>query len=646
MVTTRLFGRNAHIHYADALVIGSGCAAWNAADCLYRSGVKDIILVSEGLDMGTSRNTGSDKQTYYKLAMQSGQPDSIDQMADALAAGRSVHADTAYVEAANSARCFLKLVELGVPFPTNRYGEYVGYQTDHTTTKRATSAGPLTSKYMTEALEREVRRKKIPILDGITIVELLRDREGIVGAIGLERGDENDLHVFASKNIICATGGPASIYRNTVYPASQTGMTGTLIDCGVICANLQEWQYGIASTQFRWNLSGTYQQVLPTYISVDKDGNRHEFLNEYFEDPIRALDLVFLKGYQWPFDYAKLDGSSLIDLLVYHEQMELGRDVFLDYRTNPSALASGFGALSMEAQEYLRRSDALFGTPVERLQKMNPAAIELYRAHGIDLYQQPLRITVAAQHNNGGAAVDTDWQTNIPGLFVAGEAAGTFGVYRPGGSALNSTQVGSMRAAEKISIDRRTGSMALEDISRYAPICSRFFSGSPSEASSVSDDILMEIGKEFPQKMSTCGAHIRDLGLLKTLLEENEDAQRRLWDISGTISPGAAVRWFKVRDMLIAQNAVIRSILFAAQNIGSRGGSVLCTLPIVNGSGCSAAAALAAIKQPENTAFDSQIVCCQSGHCWFERSRTMPKEENWFETVWAQYRRRHRKDET
>ena len=50
------------------------------------------------------------------------------------------------------------------------------------------------------------------------------------------------------------------------------------------------------------------------------------------------LDAIFLKGYQWPFDPRKTKdyGSSLIDLLVYQETAIKGRQVFLDYRRNPS----------------------------------------------------------------------------------------------------------------------------------------------------------------------------------------------------------------------------------------------------------------------------------------------------------------------
>lgn len=46
--------------------------------------------------------------------------------------------------------------------------------------------------------------------------------------------------------------------------------------------------------------------------------------------------------------------------------------------------------------------------------------------------------------------VDINWQTSVENLFAVGETAGTFGIYRPGGSALNSTQVGALRVSEYI----------------------------------------------------------------------------------------------------------------------------------------------------------------------------------------------------
>ena len=126
----------------NTLIIGSGAAAFNAADSLYDLGVKDILLVTEGIYMGTSRNTGSDKQTYYKLSLAGGHGDSVRRLAEVLFEGGCVDGDHALCEAALSCQGFFKLVELGVPFPHNRYGEFVGYKTDHAPNDRGTSVGP------------------------------------------------------------------------------------------------------------------------------------------------------------------------------------------------------------------------------------------------------------------------------------------------------------------------------------------------------------------------------------------------------------------------------------------------------------------------------------------------------------------------
>ena len=51
---------------------------------------------------------------------------------------------------------------------------------------------------------------------------------------------------------------------------------------------------------------------------------------------------------------------------------------------------------------------------------------------------------------NGGLAVDTWGTTNLEGCYAVGELAGTHGVTRPGGAALNAGQVFGTRCAEHI----------------------------------------------------------------------------------------------------------------------------------------------------------------------------------------------------
>lgn len=56
--------------------------------------------------------------------------------------------------------------------------------------------------------------------------------------------------------------------------------------------------------------------------------------------------------------------------------------------------------------------------------------------------------------------MDQNWQTSVAGLYAIGECAGTHGLARPGGAALNAGQVGGKRAAEEIA--RHPGEMIAE----------------------------------------------------------------------------------------------------------------------------------------------------------------------------------------
>ncbi len=581
------------------LVIGTGCAGFNAADRLYDLGVKDIAIVTEGRFMGTSRNTGSDKQTYYKLSLCGSEGDSVREMADTLYSGGGVMGEHALCEAAYSTRCFMRLVELGVPFPTNEYGEYAGYKTDHDPRTRATSCGPLTSKYMTEALERSVLQKKIEIIDLQRVIKILTDGDCVTG-IACVSTVTGECTVIACQNVILCTGGPAGIYKNTVYPESQHGATGLAIDAGATLSNMEEWQYGIASTRFRWNLSGTYQQVLPRYISVDKDGSEREFLYDALGR--QSLGLIFLKGYQWPFDTRKTEGSSKIDLLVA-EEIRKGNRVFLDFTQNPKGLEKGFEVLPSEAYAYLHRSGALFGTPIERLAKMNVGAIELYADHGIDLYADYLEIAVSAQHCNGGVAVDANWQTEIKGLYVAGEAAGTFGVYRPGGSALNSTQVGSLRAAEHIA-RKKDGVRPMPNYTM--PVIKHGTSN------------IAQIRDEFQTEMSRVADFDRSTEGMKALFNKVDKLCDTFFETVMVEDRSQTAEAFKLYDMALTERSALSAMLCSGACIGTHGAALVDRLPDNSGGK----------KRDTRT-------LTRNAMSYMEKISPIPAPELWFENLLA-----------
>ena len=624
----------------NTCIVGSGAAGYNAADRLWQYGQHDILLISENLEAGTSRNTGSDKQTYYKLTLSSDTPDSVFEMASTLYDGKCVDGDIALCEAALSAPSFLRLVELGVPFPVNRYGEYIGYKTDHDPRNRATSVGPYTSRKMTEVLEKQFREYGIPVRDHLQVIKILSDGEKVYGLLCLDRTTYQDFVLIKCPNIVYATGGPAGIYLNSVYPVSQFGSSGLAFEAGALGKNLTEWQFGLASIKPRWNVSGTYMQVLPRVVSTDKDGNdEREFLLDFFSDTEEMLSKLFLKGYQWPFDVRKVDGgSSIIDILVYLELCK-DRRVFLDFRTDPAEGKFDFSKLSDEAQEYLTKANALVSIPLERLKIMNQPAIDFYLDKGVDLSKEMLEISLCAQHNNGGLDIDLHWQTGVEGLFAVGEVAGSHGVYRPGGSALNAGQVGSTRAALYVAKRRAKVTVDEQNFSEQAE-------KAVEELSALADAVtgersnIKECRNHMAGLMSTWAGAIRDSARIEEALDEVLRFSRE-FNRTVHINKPYELRWvYQFRDMLIAMQCYMAAMIDYARVGGKSRGSALYT----DLTGTKPYAQL-----PDTFTFnvddggldeDIQTIRYSGGaymSAWRKR-RPIPENEDFFEVIWKNYR--------
>jgi len=636
----------------NTLIIGSGAASLNAALSLHLMKHEDIIIATDHWGGGTSNNAGSDKQTYYKLSLAGDEPDSATKMAEDLFSGKCMHGDIALCEAQGSVAGFMNLVRLGVPFPQNRYGAWVGYKTDHDPRARASSAGPYTSKKMFEGLSAEVKRRKIRIVDRLQVIALLTSEEkGIIKttgalAINLRAKDPKKAFViFNSVNVVLGTGGPGGMYESSVYPVSQSGYSGMAYEAGATGQNLTESQFGIASVKFRWNLSGSYQQVIPRYFSTDKNGNdEKEFLNEFFPDITTLSKAIFLKGYQWPFDPRKIadHGSSLIDLLVYRESVYKNRKVFLDYTRNPDGPENqkfSTELLDPEAFNYLKNSGALGDTPYKRLESMNRPAIELYLHNHIDISTEPLEISVCAQHNNGGLKGNIWWESDLKHLFPVGEANGSHGVYRPGGSSLNSGQVGSYRAALFISRHYIQNpqekniflSVIKKQIEKKLDLASMFMKSKEK----VSNAEFLE---KIKHRMSSCGGIIRNKDKVEIAVNE---AKAELDMMQNKLSAGNIKKLagaFLIMDLCMTHYLYLEAIKTYIDEGGRSRGSYLVT----DNQGYHPE------EIPENDwnfticnydrEIENKILEIKYLNNFLEKKlvkvRPIPEQELWFEKVW------------
>jgi len=576
------------VQRSEALVLGSGAAGLRAAVEMKRRNV-DVVIASQSAFGGTSACSGSDKQTLH-TANSAGRGDDFRALADALAAGGAMDEDTAYAEAVGSVRALASLQFMGLPLPQDRLGGVLRYQTDHDEVGRATSCGPRTSRLMVQVLTREAIHLGIPIFNHTTGVRLLvtsGDKRCVIGVLAMapkRRSADNPygLTAFLSDSVVIATGGPGELYRDSVYPRHCFGSLGLALEAGIEAVNLTESQFGISTPRnnFPWNLSGTYVQCMPYIFSRDPQGNEHNFLADYYRTTQELASNIFRKGYQWPFHATRMleFGSSLLDLAVFREN-QAGRKVFMDFNRNPLPVPGdsefSLDRLDDDVQAYLANSGALLAEPIERLRKMNPLSIELYKRYKYDITRDPLEFAINNQHMNGGLAVDTWGATNLEGCYAVGESAGTHGVTRPGGAALNAGQVFGTRCAEHVAARRKRHERAVaEKVLIEEAVANTLRS---LQANSTLKAVAIQ--KNVQDRMSDHAAVLCNVAEVRAAADAarglNETIRQEGIAFDGANEALRALQW---RQMAIASEAVLTALAFYLERGGgSRGARTVCS---------------------------------------------------------------------
>ncbi|EKY3197194.1 FAD-binding protein [Cronobacter turicensis] len=577
------------VYRADAVVVGTGAAGLRAAVELKRRGL-NVLIATAGLYMGTSACSGSDKQTLF-TASTSGNGDNFMRLAEALGSGGGMDADTAYVEAVGSIHTLAGLQYLGLELPEDRLGAILRYKTDHDEAGRATSCGPRTSRLMVKVLLQEVLQLGIPLLSGATALRLLRQNDeqgsercaGLVVSTGGRSHNTNGIGVILAPNVVLATGGPGEMYRDSVYPKKCFGSLGLALEEGLSLSNIIESQFGIGTprTAFPWNLSGTYVQVMPYIYSQDEVGTEYNFLADYYRTTQELVSNVFRKGYQWPFHATRTlnFGSSLVDMAIAKEQQR-GRKVYMDFLRNPEPvpgdLPFSLGRLDDDVRAYLENNGALDQLPIDRLRRMNPLSISLYRMHGYDLESAPLQFAMNNQHMNGGIEVDIWGQTSLSGCYAIGEVSGTHGVTRPGGAALNAGQVFGVRAAQYIAgAGKRASADGLSSV--VSPVLEQVNKIITQALKSKEGMSLREVRDQIQSRMSDYAGFLCSVDDVSRAREEADALKNNVYDGGLAISHVAEIsELFMWRHLALTSAAVLTMLeQYVSDGGGSRGARII-----------------------------------------------------------------------
>ena len=531
-------------YLAETVVVGSGASGYNAA-CLLRKGfVDDLLVITDGRREGSSRNTGASRQSYYRL---SSDGDSVLEMARDLFDGGALDGDVALAEASLSTQSFMRLSELGIPFPTSRYGESIGYSTGFDSRNRTTTIGPNTGKYMTDYLEYEANREGVDVLENHHLVRICQ-KHGIIKAIIVLDRETAERKIILTRNLVLATGGSCGIFSETATPSGLYGTLGLSIEAGVRCSNLTECQFGLTAIDPRMKMDGILMTSLPRFISIDGSGVEHEFLVEAGLGREDIEKLLILKGNEWAFDVRKTEGSSKLDILVLDE-IRKGRKVYLDY----------MHSLKTGAE-----------TPASIIRRENYLLASYLSDRGADISRNYIEVTVGAEHFNGGIAVDSWWQSNVEGLFAIGEASSATGIYSPTGSSFNMGQVSARRASSWI-LEHGIGDWYVdpmnleEDVKLVDSIADNAMEGS-IDALSVLDEVrtLMSSSMGIVRNMEGLKvALVKVDGYLSNFDSIKVDRTSLIWML------------FELRNVLLTAKAMLESAMDYMENGGKNRASAL-----------------------------------------------------------------------
>jgi len=256
-------------------------------------------------------------------------------------------------------------------------------------------------------LVKEAGRIGITIMDHVMVIDLIKDKNIVVGAIALEMTTDALLFIQA-KSVILATGGAGNLYSLTTNPPGVTGDGYALAyRAGAELADM-EFVQTRACMIFPQGMRGTPPpgDGLVTLGGRFYNGLCERYMGKYHPDKF--------------------------ELVTRAEMAKCAQKEIMEGRHSPHK--GVYGDLS--------------GVPKEQLVKFK-GFMESCAAERFDPTWQPYEWAPGAHYFMGGIVINERCETEVEGLYAAGEAqAGTMGANRLAGNALTETQVFGSIAGE------------------------------------------------------------------------------------------------------------------------------------------------------------------------------------------------------
>ena len=410
----------------DVLIIGSGGAALRAALEADDQGADVLVVIK-----GEFRRSGA---TFHSVAevgaynVPDGAGDPQDNpgvfLEDILHAGQGMSDPRLSKILADEAEQSLHYLE--------KFGVHFEREEDHYLVFRACfSSRPRSHvihdhfKPVLKALGSEASRRGIKVMDRMMVVNLIA-RDGQCHGVHALDADGRPV-VIRAKSTIVTTGGASQLFAKNLYPSDITGDGYAMAHrAGAWLTNMEFMQAGVSVVSPFVNLFGNYLWDAHPNLS-DREGKL--FVTDYLPSGVSLAEVIQQKERHFPFSAS--DISRYIEISI-QRAINDGRGtpeggVYMDFRDTDFA--------------------ALLADKSRSIARMWPLTYEWYKQKDVDLYRDKVQIACSAHAINGGLYIDEDAQSNLRGLFAAGEvAAGPHGADRLGGNMALTCQVFGRRA--------------------------------------------------------------------------------------------------------------------------------------------------------------------------------------------------------
>lgn len=528
----------------DVLVIGSGGAALRAVLSAHDGGAEVLVVIK-----GEFRRSGA---TFHSVAEVgafnvpdgAGDPDDNPDvfLNDMLTAGQGMSDPRLSAILANEAEDALRYLEgYGVHFERNDDGDrYLTYQACFSSKSRSHVIKDH-FKPIVKALGTEASRRGVRVMDKLMIVDLIvRDGE-CLGAYAL--ADDGATVVIRAKATIMTTGGASQLFATNLYPSDITGDGYAMARrAGAHLVNMEFMQAGVSLIDPFVNLFGNYLWDAAPRLA-DRDGE--PFLADYLPDDLSVAEVLHEKQRHFPFSSS--DISRYVEISI-QKAINEGRatekgGVYLDF------IDCDFGRLLQDKSRSFAR--------------MWPMTYDWHKEKGVELYAERVQIACSAHAVNGGLRIDEDAQSNVKGLFAAGEvAAGPHGADRLGGNMSVTCQVFGGRAGQAAAARAKSvGHPDVDGLDEHRRFLSQFGGGG---AIAISD-----IRRELQRKANRSLLILRDETGLKAFQAFCADARATLRDEARIETAEDRVRALELNNLIEVGDMMALAALNRPESRGS-----------------------------------------------------------------------------